>query len=76
MITLTIINLKTKKKGIETFASKDKAETRLQKLITNPKGLEERKKGEYLDAYSYDTEAEKALIEQFLPVTRRITGGN
>ena len=69
MITLTIVNLKTKKRGIECFSSKDKAEKRLAKLITDSK-LKDSDKGEYLDSWSYDSEGEKALIDTYLPEDR------
>ena len=73
MITLTILNLKTRKTTIETYLSKDKAEKRLQTLKTAPIQKTE-KKGEWLDGWSYDQDSEKALIETYVDVSRRITG--
>lgn len=69
MITLTIVNLKTKKRKIECFSSKDKAESRLAKLITDSK-LKNSPKGDYLDSWSYDTKGEKDLIDTYLPEDR------
>lgn len=74
MITLTIINLKTKAKSIEVYYSMDKARERLANIETNPKSLSQLKKGFYLDAYSYDEESEKALIESKLPEDRKMKG--
>lgn len=77
MITLTIRNLKSKKDTIEIFDSKDKAEARIQKLETSIERVNDgsTKKKEYLVAYSYDTESEKSLIEQYLPDDRKVNGG-
>ena len=77
MITFTILNLKTKNESLELYDSKDKAEQRLQQLETNPERIKDgsTKKKAYLVAYSYDVSSEKSLIEQYLPVDRRITGG-
>lgn len=74
MITFTIINLKTKAKSIECFYSMDKARDRLANLETNPKCLSELKKGCYLEAYSYDDDSEKSLIESKLPEDRKMKG--
>ena len=73
MITLTIKNLKTKKKKIECFSSKDKAEQRLANLITDSK-RQYAPKGEYLESWSYDSKGEKDLIDTYLPEDR-ITKG-
>ena len=73
MITLTILNLKTRKSNIECFTSKDKAEHRLQKLKVKNEEARDRT-GEYLEAWSYDTSSEKALVESYLPEIRQITG--
>lgn len=73
MITLSVTNLKTKKSEILVYASKDKAEVMLKKLVTDPKEKASNK-GIYLDGYSFDTKSEKALIEQYLPESR--TGGD
>lgn len=70
MITLTIKNLKTKKNAIECFASKDEAEKKLEKIITDSKH-KNANADEYLEAWSYDTESEKSLIETYLPDDRK-----
>lgn len=72
MITLTIINLKTKKRAIECYSSNDKAKSRLEKLITDSK-LKNQNKGLYLDSWSYDSKGEKDLIETYLPDDRITT---
>ena len=69
MITLTILNLKSKATKIECYSSKDEAEKELAKLITDSKRKNE-KKGRYLEAWSYDTQSEKSLIEAYLPEDR------
>lgn len=69
MITFTIVNLKSKKRSIECYSSKDKAENRLAKLITDSK-MKDAPRGEYLDSWSYDTKGEKDLIETYLPEDR------
>lgn len=76
MITLTIQHVKTKATKVELFDSKDKAEKRLQSLETNSEKLKtgESRKKEYLVGYSFDTDSEKALIEQYLPEDRRMEG--
>ena len=73
MTTLTILNLKTSKSSIEVYSSKDKLEKRLQNLLVNVKD-KKLKKGDYLEAWSYDTKSEKALIESYLPVERQVRG--
>lgn len=73
MTTLTILNLKTKKSSIECYGSKDKLEKRLQKLLTSP-SAKTLTKGEYLEAWSYDTKSEKGIIESYLPEERMIQG--
>ena len=73
MTSLTILNLKTNASKIEVYNSKDKLESRLQKLLTNPQD-KKLKKGEYLDSWSYDTKSEKELIESYLPVERQVRG--
>ena len=70
MITLSVTNLKTKKTDIKCFNSKDKAEEMLKKLLTDNKDKASNK-GLYLEGYSYDTNAEKSLVEQYLPSSRK-----
>ena len=72
MIVLTIKNLATKKVLNEVYMSKDKAEERLHKLECDSAIASKKSKGLYLEAYSYDTTSEKALIEAFLPESRRV----
>lgn len=74
MITLTIRDLKSQKQRIECFTSKDKAEVKLQTLITDPKEAKELKKGDYLVGWSFDTESEKKLIESYVIESRRVEG--
>lgn len=69
MITLTTIDLKTKKRKIECFSSKDKAEARISKLITDTK-MKDGNKGHYLDSWSFDTKSEEDLIKAYLPEDR------
>ena len=73
VITLTILNLKTRKSKIVCYVSKDECEKKLHTLKTQTHQREE-KSGEYLEAWSYDTDSEKLLIEGFLPEIRQITG--
>lgn len=73
MIVLSIRNLATKKVKDECFISKDLAEKRLHQVECDSANIQGKKKGFYLEGYSYDTESEKALIESFLPVQRRVT---
>lgn len=74
MTTLTIKDLKTQKSEIVSFFSKDKLEKFLNKVITDEKEARTRKKGYYLEGYSYDTKSEKELIESFLPEERKLKG--
>lgn len=74
MITLTIINLKTKATRIECIGSLDKSRKILSTLITNPKEASSLRKGDYLEAYSYDEDSEKTLIESYLPEDRKLKG--
>lgn len=74
MITLTIRDLKSQKQQILCFNSKDKAENKLQTLITDPKEAKELKKGSYLVGWSFDTESEKKLIESYVVESRRVKG--
>lgn len=74
MITLTIKDLKSQKQSIVCFNSKDKAENKLQTLITDPKEAKELKKGSYLVGWSFDTESEKKLIESYVVESRRVEG--
>ena len=60
MIVLTIENVKTGKRGLETFTSMDKAEQRLVG-VTSAKVQKEK-----LIAVSYDSNKEKDLCEEHL----------
>lgn len=75
MIVLSVKNLAKKSVTNEVYISKDKAEERLSKLECDPSKIKDMKKGFYLEAYSYDTDSEKKLIEGFLPVARRVKIG-
>lgn len=74
MITLTILDLKSKKTNIVVIASLDEARETLESVITDPKKAEGVKRGKYLDGYSFDDDSEKALIEKYLPESRVMTG--
>lgn len=71
MITLTIINLKTKESSIKVFTSPVKAERCIEKLILDAEEAKKLKKGDYLEGFSYDTSGEKETIIRHLPQNRK-----
>ena len=59
MITLSVLDVKSKKVKEETFFSKDKAERRLDEISASPNKWR-------LKGASYDTSSEKELADSYL----------